>query len=133
MDKNQAIGLTSIIAILIGYSWYTMPSEEEIAAQKAERDSIEAVEAERASVLQEQKAVEKAREVETTIVYESDSAKNDALTRKYGEFGVSGEGEEGLVYIENDVLRIGLSKKGGHPASVQLKRYQKYTGGVFSV
>ena len=44
MDKNTIIGFVLIAAILIGYSVYSQPSDEEIAQQieLAKRDSIEA-------------------------------------------------------------------------------------------
>ena len=43
MDKNTIIGFVMIAAILIGYSIYSQPSEEEIAQQKelARLDSIQ--------------------------------------------------------------------------------------------
>lgn len=126
MDKNQAIGLSLIIAIMMVFMWIQQPTQEELEALKRTQDSIEAVEADRAVALQEPQVPAEAEVVEQTPVFENDSLKNDALSRKFGEFGVSAEGEEGLVYIENDVLRIGLSKKGGHPASVQLKEYSKF-------
>lgn len=127
MDKNQAIGLSLIIAIMMVFMWIQQPTQEELEAQKRTQDSIESVEAERAAAAASQpEEVAPNEPVEVAPIFENDSVKNDALTRKYGEFGVSAVGEEGLIYIENDVLRIGLSKKGGHPASVQLKDYSKF-------
>ena len=34
MDKNTIIGFTLIAAVLIGFSWWNQPSEEEIKAQQ---------------------------------------------------------------------------------------------------
>ena len=34
MDKNTIIGFVLIAAILIGWSWYNSPSEEELKAQQ---------------------------------------------------------------------------------------------------
>ena len=42
MDKNTIIGFVLIAALLIGFSWYTKPSEEEIAQQR-KQDSITAI------------------------------------------------------------------------------------------
>ena len=39
MDKNTIIGFVLIAALLIGFSWYTQPSEEDIAKQRMQ-DSI---------------------------------------------------------------------------------------------
>lgn len=66
MDKNSIIGLLLIGGILIGYTWLTKPSEEELKAMKT-RDSIaqverlqnEKLEAERVEALQKQYAEQK--------------------------------------------------------------------------
>ena len=42
MDKNTIIGFVLIAAVLIGFSWWSRPSEEEIAQQRIQ-DSITAV------------------------------------------------------------------------------------------
>lgn len=42
MDKNTIIGFVLIAALLIGFSWYTKPSDEEIAQQR-KQDSITAI------------------------------------------------------------------------------------------
>ncbi len=50
MDKNTIIGLLLITAIIIGFSIYNRPSQEQIAAQKRMQDSLALVEMERAAV-----------------------------------------------------------------------------------
>ena len=44
MDRNSIIGLLLIGAILLGYSYYMQPTEEEIAAARAaaQQDSVAA-------------------------------------------------------------------------------------------
>ena len=44
MDKNTIIGLLLITAIIIGFSIFNRPSQEQIAAQQRMRDSLESVE-----------------------------------------------------------------------------------------
>lgn len=107
-----------------------MPSEEEIAEAKRVQDSIAAVEAqseeERAFV---DKAVEEsANEIieEEVQVEESDSLKALRLKNQFGDFGAAAEGEDGIVSIENDLIKINVSKKGGHPLSVEVKDYQTF-------
>ena len=34
MDKNTIIGFVLIAAVLIGFSWYNRPTEEELKAQQ---------------------------------------------------------------------------------------------------
>ncbi|MCB0789340.1 MAG: hypothetical protein KDB75_08565, partial [Flavobacteriales bacterium] len=40
MDRNTIIGFLLIAAILGGYTWYTMPTEEERARFQREQDSL---------------------------------------------------------------------------------------------
>ena len=37
MDKNTIIGFVLIAVVLIGFSWYSQPSAEQIEAQRKER------------------------------------------------------------------------------------------------
>ena len=130
MDKNTGIGLTLILLIFVGFNYMNMPSEEEIAEAKRVQDSIAAVEAqseeEREFV---DKAVEEsANEIieEELQVEESDSLKALRLKNQFGDFSAAAEGEDGVVSIENDVIKINVSKKGGHPLSVEVKDYQTF-------
>ena len=128
MDKNQAIGLSLIIGILLVFSWLQQPTAEEIEAAKVKRDSMELVEAQKAETVEQSAAAQKEIASEASVqevVYENDSVKESAMASMYGAFGPTATGEEGLVFIENDVLRIGVSRKGGHPAQVELKNYQR--------
>lgn len=127
MDKNSAIGLTLILLIFIGFQWYQMPSEEERAEAQRIHDSIAAVEQEQQRL--EQESIEAAvAEVQndSTVVAVDDSTANARLQEQFGAFGNAAIGEEGTVVIENELLAITLSRKGGHPLSVQLKKYQTY-------
>jgi YidC/Oxa1 family membrane protein insertase len=127
MDKNSAIGLSLILLIFIGFSYLNQPSEEEIAAAKRERDSISAVQIEQQQA-QEMAVVKEAVEqlpaaLDTTL---SDSARQAVLTSQFGAFGAAAQGEDGVIVLENDVMRMEVSRKGGHPLSVQLKDYQTH-------
>jgi YidC/Oxa1 family membrane protein insertase len=127
MDKNSAIGLSLILLIFIGFSYLNQPSEEEIAAAKRERDSISAVQIEQQQA-QEMAVVKETVEqlpaaLDTTL---SDSARQAVLTSQFGAFGAAAQGEDGVIVLENDVMRMEVSRKGGHPLSVQLKDYQTH-------
>lgn len=128
MDKNSAIGLTLILLIFIGFQWYQMPSEEERAEAQRVHDSIAAVEQEQQRLEQEniEAAVAEVQNDSTVVVAIDDSTANARLQEQFGAFGNAAIGEDGTVVIENELLAITLSKKGGHPLSVQLKKYQTY-------
>ena len=59
MDKNTVIGFILIAVVLIGFSWYNRPSEEEIKAQQEQVEKAKA-EAEKAAA---QKKAEEAKKV----------------------------------------------------------------------
>ncbi|MBI1287608.1 MAG: membrane protein insertase YidC [Flavobacteriales bacterium] len=128
MDKNSAIGLTLILLIFIGFQWWQMPSEEERAEAKRVQDSIVAAEEAQqrldAPVIDE--AVAEAKKDSVAFMALDDSTKSVRLQEQFGAFGDAATGEDGTVVIENELLAITLSKKGGYPLSVQLKKYQTY-------
>ena len=66
-DKQSIIGFLLIGAILLFMLWQNQPSEEELAAQKAQEEQVEAQEA----------AAEKASQ--TDAVVESTTPQNDSL------------------------------------------------------
>lgn len=127
MDKNSAIGLTLILLIFLGFSYFQRPSEEEIADAKRQRDSIETVE--QAKQQQEAGVIEDAIEESEETAEKSipnDSADIATYKEQFGDFGAASVGDDGTVVIENELLAITINNKGGRPLSVQLKEYQTY-------
>jgi YidC/Oxa1 family membrane protein insertase len=129
MDKNSAIGLTLILLIFIGFNYMNMPSEEERAEALRIQDSIATVEAQLQEI--DKAAIDEAvstsaNQVDSSsiVVNPNDSLAVVQLKEQYGDFGAAAVGEDGIVTIENDLLAIKISKKGGHPLSVRLKEYQ---------
>ena len=116
MDKNTIIGFALILAILVGFSWWTKPSEEEIARQQAYNDSIAAVQA--------QKAVEQEIMFQQTIIEQEAEKANQ--TFDYGVFTPFSQGENKKVVIENEELKLTLNTKGGNITEVELKNYKNY-------
>lgn len=116
MDKNTIIGFALILAILVGFSWWTKPSEEEIARQQAYNDSIAAVQA--------QKAMEQEIMFQQTIIEQEAANANQAFD--YGVFTPFSQGENQKVVIENEELKLTLNTKGGNITEVELKNYKNY-------
>lgn len=121
MDKNTILGFVLIAAILIGFSVLNRPSEEEIARQKAYNDSITRVQL-------AQQEVEKQAQVQQNITAEntavaSDSASMEKFLNAHGDFKSSVYGEEQLFVLENELVKITLSNKGGKVIAAELKNY----------
>jgi YidC/Oxa1 family membrane protein insertase len=135
MDRNQVIGIVLIAAILIGYMVFTAPTKEEIEAAKQEQlkqDSINNVKEEEARqkatelAALENDSVNKPQLVATNDTTVADSTRENQLKEKFASFGEAAVGESNFVSIENDLLKLTISTKGGRPYSVELKNYQTH-------
>lgn len=134
MDRNTLTGLILIGAILIGYSVWMQPSQEEIEAQERLNDSIESVEVERAQQEAERVATVTAEDTVKEVTSTLDStaqALQDSLDRirqkqRFGSFAAAAQGEEEVHVIENDFVRLSLSNKGAAPIRGELKDYVTY-------
>lgn len=127
MDRNTIIGILLIFAVLIGFSYLSKPSKEEIEAIKYRQDSIAQVEAQ---VQQEAEARSKLKPVQkqdslSAGVPDSSKVVQDVLDR-FGVFGQAANGEDKLITLENNLMKIQISTKGGKIRSVELKNYQTY-------
>ncbi len=133
MDKKTIIGILLIGVILVLYSIYTQPSKEEIARLKIQRDSIAKVEQAKKAEIAKQQAIADATTQQKAVVENNDSSvvKNDSLKNKqiqkqYGEFSDATQGTRKFITIENDLLKIKISTKGGKMYSAELKKYKAY-------
>lgn len=130
MDKNSIIGIILIFGILIIFSIMNQPSEEDIEAAKRRRDSIAQVEAEKKALEQQQAEQQSEETLSETALPDAINADADAeLQQKIDEFGVFGKaaiGEQEFYTIENNLLKITLTNKGGRIYSVELKDYQTH-------
>lgn len=116
MDKNTVIGLFLIMAILIGFSIFNKPSQEQLDAQRTRKvqDSIAMVEQSNNSVAEEKNKMDSIVPMENV-----DSIKKV----HYGLFADFTQGEQTIDSIENEKLVLTFTSKGGRLASVRLKEF----------
>ncbi|WP_103920255.1 membrane protein insertase YidC [Candidatus Venteria ishoeyi] len=130
MKKDQIIGFVLIAIILVAYSLYMKPSEEEIAEAKRKQDSISVVrqdmERERMLELEKQKSQSTQNTDQLVSEDEAQEVKDERLKSKFGEFSLAATGEQEFTYLENDVLRLKISNKGGRVYSTELKDFQTH-------
>jgi len=137
MDKQTIIGFVLIVAILGIFTWMNRPSEEQIAAQKRYQDSIAQVElARQIAEAQAQNTVVN-QEDNTSVSQENNTVTNQGITpasegtvksdstpdAQYGVFASAMIGTDSLTVLENDVLELALSNKGGRVAMARLKNF----------
>ncbi len=128
MDKNTITGLVLIFVILITFSYFNKPSQKEIDELKHRRDSLAQVEADRA--IEAAKQTEQEKTALPLQLPDSVSASDveNQLRNLYGVFGVAAQGEEKFVTIENNLMKVVVSSKGGKIYSVELKGYKRHNG-----
>ena len=121
MDRNSVIGLVLIGLILIGFSVMNTPSPQEMAAMKHKQDSIALVEKQKLASIPSKANVNpiassqgKNAILDSTV---SDSAALAIQNDQLGSFADAGAGTEELITIENDVLKVTLTSKGGRVKS----------------
>jgi len=111
MDKNTITGFILMALVLIGFSWYSRPSEAQLQAQR-ERDSIAAAQ------LIEQEEAEQAQA--KAVEAQAQAQLQDSTSMLFG----ARSGQEQRITLENDLVRVTINTHGGVVEDVELKNYQ---------
>lgn len=130
MDRNTILGAVLIFSILIGFSYFNKPSEKQLAIAKHQRDSIEQVRADQEKKIVSEKALEVAK-TDLSASTNNDSlvsGVNQVLKEKFGVFADASIGKEKFYTIENNLIKVTFSNKGGRIYSVELKNYKTFDG-----
>ena len=104
-----------MLAIIVG-SFYFMPSQDEIAQEQRLQDSL-------AGRTTEQPVQKTAAKADTTAA----QSQLDSVVVS-GPFGAARNGSEQLTSIENELIKVNISNKGGRVKSVELKGQKDYLG-----
>ena len=109
MDKNTITGFILIALVVIGFSWYSQPSKEELEAM-AQRDSIAAVE--------QQKQAEAEKVEAETIAATPAQPDSSAL------FFSQSNGEGQRIVLQNNKVKVGLNSKGAVVEDAEIIGYK---------
>ena len=115
MDKNTITGLVIIFLILIGFSYFTRPSEEEIR-ERQRQDSIARV---------EQQKMELAARQQQEAIQMSQNQTNAATASKDSVFIQDSLGDQTFI-LENNKIKLHISTRGGRISFVDLKEYRTH-------
>ncbi|MDO8950998.1 MAG: membrane protein insertase YidC, partial [Draconibacterium sp.] len=126
MDKKSIIGIVLIFAILVVFSIINQPSKEEIEIAKHKRDSIAQVEAEKEILFKQQLEQTVEREALTATDSINPEKQIQERTDQFGVFGAATIGTEEFYTLENNLMKITFSNKGGRIYTVELKNYQTH-------
>ncbi len=129
MNKNSIIGFILIAGIMIGYTYWMKPSDEVIARNKYIADSIALVQKQKEAVaVKSAQTVEKTVQVEEKVAEVTPKASDSfaELKSKFDLFANAAIGNEESYIIENNLVKIELSNKGGYIKTVELKDYKTF-------
>src|SRR6478735_1666227 len=118
-DKNTVIGIVLLAVLFFVFFWYTNKQQQaSLAIQKHIQDSLRIDSATR--VPAQQKAA-----------VQPDSLHTDSLSKvnANGNFAGAANMPEQLVSVENELIKVLFTTKGGTVKSVELKKYNAQTGG----
>ncbi|MGZ4117290.1 MAG: membrane protein insertase YidC, partial [Bacteroidia bacterium] len=133
MDRKSIIGLLLIGGILIGWMYLSRPTPEQLAKQRAQyvADSTAQYSAEAKTKKDAANSAAKTSGGASTLALSDTSKMNDSVKsilkkQVYGDFADASSGENKIITIENEVMKVNISSKGGRVASVELKKYKTF-------
>lgn len=109
MNKNTLIGFVLIAVVLVGFSWYSQPSQEEMRAQSV-KDSLEQVAKQKAGQAAKIAAYKQQQAAKEQVAADTTALFYKALTGKAQD-----------VVLQNAKLAVTLSTKGGTVTKAYIK------------
>jgi len=113
MDRNTVIGFVLLAGLLFAYLFLSTKNSKELESQKKRYDDSVA-----RITTQKQLAIDK----------KDTAALKSATPIDTTPLGKILNGEEKLVTVENELMKIVFTSKGGQPASIQLKNFNSANG-----
>jgi len=114
-DRNTVIGWALLIALLLGYIFIAQREQSKIQQQKQHvQDSLSRIQPPSTN----------------PAIAHQDSVRNDSLlsARTAGSFTGGLQTQELTTVLENDLIRITFSNRGGQPQQVELKQFKRFDG-----
>ncbi|MBR5053661.1 MAG: membrane protein insertase YidC [Bacteroidaceae bacterium] len=109
MDKNTVTGFILIALVVIGFSWYSQPSKEELEAM-AQRDSIA--------------AIERQKQAEAEKVETKEAVASPAIPDSNALFFSQNGGEGQRIELKNNKVKVGISSKGAVVEDAEIIGYK---------
>ena len=113
-DRNTILGFVILAALFFGYFYFTNQEQGAVRKQKLKEQAY------KDSVI----AANKPKQ--DTATMRIDSVKNDSIGKitKAGQFQAAVTGTEKLVVVENELIKVTFTTKGGQPKKIELKNYR---------
>ena len=125
MDRNSILGIILIAAILIIWGVVQSPGKKELEARQKRMDSLAVVN--QSKIVPDTTQVTPGPAASISPVPVQDVTDTKQVQDELGEFSTAAFGENKFFTLENDLIRLVISSKGGRPYSVELKQYKTFT------
>ena len=128
-DLNSLIGFLLIGGILVWLLYQNQPTPEEIEAERVKAEQVEAAKAASEKEKQETVPAEVVDEALTLSGVQGDSLTTERLKNELGSFAYSEtlpSATDEVTVLENEVLYLAISNKGGYIEEAYLKQHTTY-------
>ncbi|MEP3208742.1 MAG: membrane protein insertase YidC [Maribacter sp.] len=119
LDINSIIGFVLIFAILIFMFWQNKPTPEELEAEKAKQEQVDAQQKAEENTIKENVSAAAA------TINLRDSSAVAAYKSNIGAFGFTTP-NEATTKLENDLVYLEISNKGGQIIEARMKQFHTY-------
>ncbi|MFK5972243.1 MAG: membrane protein insertase YidC [Flavobacteriaceae bacterium] len=119
IDINSIIGFVLIFGILIFMFYQNKPTPEEVEAEKARQEQVET------QSKAEENKVQESGQQEAVVVNIQDSTAVANYKSAIGAFGFTAP-SEGITKLENDLVYLEISNKGGQIIEASMKQFHTY-------
>jgi YidC/Oxa1 family membrane protein insertase len=127
LDKNTATGFALIFVLMLGWFYFTMPSEEELANQRREQaaqDSLAQIEQNRQDSIAQMDATNEPEERQQPSI----SEEQDDAPEVRGLFANSQVTEESEIEVATPLYTVTFTNRGAGPNSFILNDYNTWDG-----
>ena len=124
LDLNTIIGFVLIFGILMWMMYQNQPTKEQLAADKAKK--------EQAASVSNKKVTQVSVPVNSIDTSSANVAQIDKLKKSLGNFAYSAtlaSAKVTVTTLENELVRIKISNKGGYIVEAVLKNFEKFKKG----
>src|SRR5690606_10516914 len=126
IDFRTLLAFVLIFGILLWIMYQNQPTPEQIAESKAKKELKEQQSVDSTSVLHQANFV-------PTDLSTNDSLRMVQLQSTLGSFALSGMLEEKTTVLENEVLKLEISNKGGYITKAEVKNFEQFKKGSGSI
>lgn len=124
-DFRTLFAFVLIFGILLWIMYQNQPTPEQIEASKAKQEQVEQP--------NNQPITNTPTEIISTELSQNDSLRMAQLQSSLGSFAHSGTVEEKTSVLENEVLRLEISNKGGYITKAEVKNFEQFRKGSGSI